>query len=238
MTARSPRRPRPTIRSVAASFPNAVEARPATPEERLAEAFANLRIAPGQERWIPVFVHMLAGISGEGSGSPPGRYRAANSKVCHQQLEQVAKAAERLADRIEDLFAPSIAALAETGVLPDVLAAQAHEWAALCRGWADRAHSAQLKIEGPSGLNGGRPPDCRAEGVAQIVATAYCRLTGKTDIPFSKSKPTFNRRGLVTPGKPTGPFVRLVAAIFETLGIDASAEHYAEAVKRQRNAQK
>lgn len=151
------------------------------------------------------------------------------------------RAREQLARRIDTLNASTVSMLSELPMvtansqvlsmdwayfrsrLPRDLSAGNAIEAPYLRLIADAAKRA-LQIEPPVQAVG-RPPDNRAQIVADILAKAYLKLTGL--------EPTFTVvAGLAKEGEVRGPFLSFVRDVFEQLNINRDATVYASRAAR------
>lgn len=78
---------------------------------------------------------------------------------------------------------------------------------------------------------GEKPPDKFAAQVTRGAAEAFIALTGRQATVIVTSVPA-GRNG--TQAKSGGPFLDFLAALFEALGIDASADYHARQLRRNR----
>lgn len=213
--------------------------------ELIQAAYRKLSVLPEKESLILGKVSFLAQIEKGATGEPPIRYRLAGRAKVRSQLDDVAKAAEKLAEALEGLYAPSIAALADNGFLQlDVAASkkskvwvdgqQSHRVKTyrlpeLLQELATIARTADISAV-PEEQGKGRLPNNLAKSLGSVLAFDYHSLTGH--------RPIVSTRNNGVQDVPYGPFFDLVSEVFTILDVQAKPEHIArEAVKefKERN---
>ena len=189
---------------------------------RLQAAFERLEIAPTAEDRLPyislmpeilrgllLMGGMRAGRSPHHEGAPPNTIR--------RELAALAKRAEALRAVIRRLHKPAIDAVALRPKWPASWDTQLSILMTVV------AHAEVPDLPANAGL--GAPTKTMARQIAQAVADHYRGLTDK--------KPTISTKD----GKATGPFLDLLAEVFDTLDISARPESQARAVIRALRAQ-
>lgn len=197
----------------------------------LEAAFRKLDIKPGVDSQLPVMVHTLSLIPKGGSGVAPPQFRLKGRGAVRKDLQEIAALAENLAGALDALSEPAIVALADGGLLqiqhrevavilgPNgerAADAKTYDLQAVLRKVSTIATSANLS-DVPEVQGRGRRRNNLATGVANILASYYFTLTGRT--PAVATDPLS--------GKRIGPFFDLVSDVFFALQIKASAAVYA-----------
>jgi hypothetical protein len=183
-------------------------------------AFRKLHILPDRDAQLVVAVDAMAMLQGD-DRRLPNAFRNTGRAAVQRELDKLAKLAGALNDQLSELHEPAIAALAAKGFLRGDLAAKLTQ--------AIRAVDAADLSSIPMNSTDGKPPHLRARGVALQLAHHYQVLTSST--------PTITVNAYADKSISDGPFVRLVADIFELLGVTSghvSASRYAiEEVRRR-----
>jgi len=180
---------------------------------RIEVAFRKLQILPDRDAQLVVAVDAMATLQGD-DRRLPNAFRNTGRASVQRELDKLAKLAGALNDQLSELHEPAIAALAAKGFLRGDLAAKLTQ--------AIRAVDAADLSSIPVNNSDGKPPHLRARGVALQLAHHYQVLTS--------SAPTITVNAYADKSISDGPFVRLVADIFDLLGVQSghvSASRYA-----------
>ncbi len=149
----------------------------------------------------------------------PNAFRKRDPATCINQLEKIASAAEIIARTVDDLYEPSIEALAQCeGGHFKLIYDRAVSTAVAARAAVERIRGM------PAWAGERRPPNHEARGVARIAFNAFVQLTGRM--------PTMT---IASAGE---TFISFLEQLFEALEIKVSAEVFALAEIKSRKLAK
>lgn len=185
----------------------------------LESAFGNLAILPEKSVTLKSAIDCLLAIDTKGPGTRLPNFTVDDSKILNE-LDQMEMLSTTLADHIDKMHQSAIVTMLHWK-RPE-LVKQLRASAKIARA-AHRVEVTRLialdESSRPKPSKGGRPEKLRALAVSQIVAYYYLLLTGK--------KPTLRHDPYSDNPDPCGHFFALLKAVFNTLSLKESVEHFA-----------
>jgi hypothetical protein len=189
--------------------------------QAIEKAFRCLKILPAMDGRLATFIQPLADLSP--ASAIPSKFRKTSKATCIKELTELQACAAKLIKCLDALHEPAIVALADHGFCNERRVVSQ-----LARQLVNAADSAAKSGEDvpPDKREGrGRPRKPQPLVVARMLAHNYRTLTGK--------RPTIRTHaGNDKEGQAYGPYLELVKAVFEAIGIDANAESMAKTAIR------
>ncbi len=155
----------------------------------------------------------IAAVQGRQEEEPQNR--PASFKATLKQVDELAKAAEKLCEKVEALNAPAVQALVEEGVEPTQFRRVSDELRQLAQG----ALQARDNINAPETAKG-RPTEVEANDVAEEAGRIFLEVTGQ--------RPTLTN--VVATGAVQGTWPDFLERVFRALFIKGSAASQADRV--------
>ena len=172
--------------------------------DAIADALRSLPLLPDTEETLSRTISMLANIAAQSAG-PDTPFRRVGQAKSRAELKKLQTSAAALARSIDELHQPSIDAL---GLVHWMERKQLKEAVQRAAEAAERADIGALPRNCPrQGRNSPAPV------IADLLAAAFHELTG--------ARPTV----LTSDGKAWGPFLKLVTAVFDAMGLEDRPEH-------------
>ena len=201
------------MESMNSPIENNVEAK----REKIEAAYLRLPIIDAQRSRVREFIDFMADVNPVYEMYSGFKKLGRNSTK--KELAALAKLANELAAKLDNMHAPMIEVLANAGFKnssvfnPHNQSTDIYDLTQLCRKLANAVELANVSILPLQG-DTGRPEKPIANLLGKKLARDFEVLTGKQPtVPFNNEK-----------SKSYGPFLDFVTAIFSAIGIDASAE--------------